>query len=152
MKTKLEAAVEDFFVNAAKNGLKLRIGQVEMAKETAAAIATRQSLAVEAVVGIGKSFAYLVPALMQYQKEHRQIVIATSTIALQEQLCRDARTVIEMLDIDVEVLLAKGMQHFVCMRKLRAQRRKHPEHSILTQTARFCADEKQLEADKRRAG
>lgn len=143
MNTVLEAAVADFFEHSAMNGLELRTGQVIMAQETAAAIAAKHSLAVEAEVGTGKSYAYLVPASIQYQREHRQIVIATSTIALQEQLYRDTITVMRMLGMNAEVLLAKGMKHFVCMRKLRAQRRKHPEHLILTQTARFCADGKQ---------
>ncbi len=84
MENSLESAVKQFFAAAAESGLEIRAGQIEMADEICKVMTLKRPLAVEAEVGIGKSFAYLVPALMQYKKEHRQIVIATSTIALQE--------------------------------------------------------------------
>ena len=71
---------QTFFEKAATAGLELRTGQVEMAMEICEAIMKTTPLAVEAEVGIGKSYAYLIPAVMKYRKDHRQIVIATSTI------------------------------------------------------------------------
>lgn len=140
MKKELELAVSDFFETAAQTGLELRSGQVEMAKETAEAIAHKMPLVVEAEVGIGKSYAYLVPALIQYIKDRRQIVIATSTIALQEQLCLDAHTVLRMLGIDVDVILAKGMKQYACCKKVQNLRRRHPRDLFLTKAFRFCRD------------
>ena len=133
MKTELEAKVTQFFTNTAQSSLELRQGQIEMAQEAAQAIALHRSLAVEAEVGIGKTFAYLVPALMQYRNEHRQIVIATSTIALQEQLYKDAKAALRMLNIEVPILLAKGMKHYACMKRIHLARRQHPKDLSIRQ-------------------
>ena len=99
---------EDFFRNTAKSGLEIRHGQVEMADEVCTAFEKQFPLAVEAEVGIGKSFAYLVPAILKIAQDHKQIVIATSTIALQEQLNRDAHNVLKMLGVNIDIVVAKG--------------------------------------------
>lgn len=59
---------QTFFEKAATAGLELRTGQVEMAMEICEAIMKTTPLAVEAEVGIGKSYAYLIPAVMKYRK------------------------------------------------------------------------------------
>ena len=63
--------------------------QLDMAAAVADAIAARRHLMVEAGTGVGKSFAYLIPAIQAAaaDKEHR-VVISTHTISLQEQLVR----------------------------------------------------------------
>ncbi len=93
----LEAETKDFFEKAAGEGLEMRQGQVEMAQEICEAIKDHKPLAVEAEVGIGKSYAYLVPAVMEYLRTNKQIIIATSTIALQEQLMKDSKSVMKMI-------------------------------------------------------
>lgn len=110
---------EDFFRNTAKNGLEIRQGQVEMADEVCTAFEKCLPLAVEAEVGIGKSFAYLVPAVLKFAQDHKQIVIATSTIALQEQLNRDAHNVLKMLGANIDIVVAKGMKNYICKRRLK---------------------------------
>lgn len=110
---------EDFFRNTAKSGLEIRQGQVEMADEVCTAFEKRLPLAVEAEVGIGKSFAYLVPAVLKFAQDHKQIVIATSTIALQEQLNRDAHNVLKMLGVNIDIVVAKGMKNYICKRRLK---------------------------------
>src|SRR5262245_59043856 len=63
--------------------------QLEMAEAVAAAIAGEHHLMVEAGTGVGKSFAYLVPAILAATAEQRcRIVVSTHTISLQEQLVR----------------------------------------------------------------
>lgn len=109
---------EDFFRNTAKNGLEIRQGQVEMADEVCTAFEKCLPLAVEAEVGIGKSFAYLVPAILKIAQDHKQIVIATSTIALQEQLNKDAYNVFKMLGVNIDIVVAKGMKNYICKRRL----------------------------------
>lgn len=109
----------DFFRNTAKNGLEIRHGQVEMADEVCTAFEKQLPLAVEAEVGIGKSLAYLVPAILKIAQDHRQIVIATSTIALQEQLNRDAHNVLKMLGVNIDIVVAKGMKKYICKRRLK---------------------------------
>lgn len=110
---------KDFFRNTAKSGLEIRHGQVEMADEVCTAFEKRLPLAVEAEVGIGKSFAYLVPAVLKFAQDQKQIVIATSTIALQEQLNRDAHNMLKMLGVNVDIVVAKGMKNYICKRRLK---------------------------------
>ncbi len=109
----LNTAVERFFTEAEKNGLERREGQIEMSKEVTQAIIDNNSLVVEAEVGIGKSFAYLVPIILQFFRERRQVVIATSTIALQEQLEHDVNTVLDMIGVKTKVEVAKGMKNYI---------------------------------------
>ena len=121
----LNKAVTQFFDKAVqKYGYQVRSGQNEMASEVSRAVAEKLSLAVEAEVGTGKSYAYLVPVLIQYFRERKQVIIATSTIALQEQLYRDAETVLELLGVDTEIILAKGMKNYLCMKKMNRFRRR----------------------------
>mgnify|MGYP002072714934 FL=1 len=67
-------------------GYEPRPEQVRMGEAVAAAFESRQRLLVEAGTGVGKSFAYLVPAILRCIQRGEKVVIATSTIALQEQL------------------------------------------------------------------
>src|SRR4051812_27890417 len=60
--------------------------QVEMAEAVARAIENKNHLMVEAGTGVGKSFAYLVPAILAAAESGRKVVISTHTISLQEQL------------------------------------------------------------------
>lgn len=121
----IDTAVDLFFQEAEKQGFERREGQIEMAKDVCKAVSEKKPLVVEAEVGIGKSFAYLVPIIIQYFRERRQIVIATSTIALQEQLYRDAQTILGMLGVKANVILAKGMTNYACMQKVSKYRRNH---------------------------
>lgn len=107
-----------FFEKAAYEGLELRQGQVDMALEICEAIKDHKPLTVEAEVGIGKSFAYLVPAVMEYSRTHKQIIIATSTIALQEQLMKDVNSVMKRTGINIDITVAKGMRNYLCPKRV----------------------------------
>lgn len=110
--------VYDFFDDTAiRNGFELREGQLDMACEIVDAIKEGQHLLVEAGVGIGKSFAYIVPALECIREYGGPVIIATSTIALQEQLKDDIDKVMKMLKFKVDVLIAKGQSHFLCRKR-----------------------------------
>ncbi|MCW5766711.1 MAG: DEAD/DEAH box helicase [Phycisphaeraceae bacterium] len=69
-------------------GFESRPEQVEMARAVSRAMATGGRLLVEAGTGVGKSFAYLVPAMLRVMTTGQRVVVATNTIALQEQLVR----------------------------------------------------------------
>lgn len=125
IKYPLDETVKRFFNEVATKGFEMREGQMEMANEICTAITEKRPLAVEAEVGIGKSFAYLVPALIQYFRERRQVVIATSTIALQEQLYNDAQTVLKMLGVHANIILAKGMKNYACMKRVHSLYSRH---------------------------
>lgn len=67
-------------------GYESRPEQVQMAEAVGKALESRERLLVEAGTGVGKSFAYLVPAIMRAMLLGERVVVATATIALQEQL------------------------------------------------------------------
>ena len=93
-----------------------------MADAVETAFAEGHHLVVEAGTGVGKSFAYLIPALLQAaygERKRGPIVIATRTIALQEQLVeRDIPLLLKALDLDLKVALAKGRGNYVCLRRM----------------------------------
>ena len=85
--------------------------QVEMAQTIAEAIATNRQLIAEAGTGTGKTFAYLVPALLAGGK----VVISTGTKNLQDQLFqRDLPTVRDALKVPVTTALLKGRSNYLC--------------------------------------
>ncbi|RSZ59062.1 ATP-dependent DNA helicase [Massilia atriviolacea] len=88
-----------------------RRSQTEMAKSIAQAIADQSTLIAEAGTGTGKTFAYLVPALLWGGKT----IISTGTKNLQDQLfLRDIPTVRAALKAPVSVALLKGRSNYVC--------------------------------------
>ena len=90
---------------------KPRQSQTEMAKAVAQAISEQQVLMAEAGTGTGKTFAYLVPALLWGGKT----IISTGTKNLQDQLfLRDIPTVRAALRAPVSVALLKGRSNYVC--------------------------------------
>jgi len=121
--------VQLFFDKAAENGLERREGQIEMSSEICEAVVSKKPIAVEAEVGIGKSVAYLVPIILQYFRERRQIIIATSTIALQEQLEKDVHTVLKMLGVKADVIFATGMRNYLCRSRLAGCMKKQRDRS-----------------------
>ncbi|MHC4847499.1 MAG: ATP-dependent DNA helicase [Planctomycetota bacterium] len=100
-------------------GFRPRREQQEMATAVESAIADRRHLLVEAGTGVGKSFAYLVPALQHLAEGGERVVIATRTIALQEQLIeRDIPFLLDALDMPrLQVALAKGRGNYICRRR-----------------------------------
>ena len=92
-------------------GYAVRAQQQEMAQAIAEAIATNSILVAEAGTGTGKTFAYLVPALLGGGK----VIISTGTKTLQDQLFnRDIPTVRAALKAPVTVALLKGRANYVC--------------------------------------
>lgn len=111
--------VYDFFVNYMKKlGFEDRIGQQDMALDISEAIRDDQHILVEAGVGIGKSYAYLVPLIFYNKLFNKPIAISTSTISLQEQLMGDIHDVAKMIGYDPEVVLSKGMTHYACKKRI----------------------------------
>lgn len=102
-------------------GFRPRREQQEMAAAVEEAMAGGRHLLVEAGTGVGKSFAYLVPALLRVARgDAGPVVVATRTIALQEQLLhKDIPLLQEALGLqDIPVVLAKGRGNYVCRRRL----------------------------------
>ena len=96
-----------------------RESQIEMAKLCVRAFNQNNVALIEAGTGTGKSFAYLLPALIFASQKQKCIVISTHTVLLQEQLSQfDIPKLLEVLDLDVSVAVAKGMRHYLCIKKL----------------------------------
>ena len=92
-----------------------RPGQVQMSQLIERGFLEGTHTLVEAGTGVGKSLAYLIPAL----RSGKKVVISTATIALQEQLVRkDIPLVLGALDIPARVELLKGRNHYLCRQKL----------------------------------
>jgi ATP-dependent DNA helicase DinG len=92
-------------------GYRQRAQQLEMAERIAAAMAANRVLVAEAGTGTGKTFAYLVPALLSGGK----IIVSTGTKNLQDQLfSRDIPTVRRMLNSPVKAALLKGRANYLC--------------------------------------
>jgi len=110
--------IDKYFCNPEKYGLEAREGQYDMALSVYQAIESKDHLVIEAGVGIGKSYAYLIPLLFYHELMQNSFIISTSTIALQEQLEKDIKNLSEQLDIPIEVVIAKGMSNFLCLSRL----------------------------------
>jgi len=96
-------------------GYHIRPSQVEMSQMVDAAITNQEPLVVEAGTGIGKTFAYLAPALAAGGK----VIISTATKNLQDQLFnKDIPKIREALKIPIKVNLLKGRANYVCQLRL----------------------------------
>ncbi len=95
----------------AVEGFRVRPQQLEMAQRIALAIADNAVLVAEAGTGTGKTFAYLVPALLSGGK----VIISTGTKTLQDQLFnRDLPAVRAALKVGASIALLKGRANYVC--------------------------------------
>lgn len=108
--------------------------QLEMAAAVAQAIAAKEHLIVEAGTGTGKSFAYLVPAILaatesqqeqpeiaedDERRQRTRVVISTHTISLQEQLIsRDIPFLNSVIPLEFSAVLVKGRGNYLSLRRL----------------------------------
>jgi len=96
-------------------GFRQRAQQLEFAQAVLEAIEARGVLIAEAGTGTGKTFAYLVPALLAGGR----VIVSTGTKTLQDQLFhRDLPRVREALGVPVDVALLKGRANYVCLHHL----------------------------------
>ncbi|NDU88379.1 MAG: ATP-dependent DNA helicase, partial [Ferrovum sp.] len=90
---------------------RLRPAQIEMAQAVLQALEERSALVVEAGTGTGKTFAYLIPALLSGAR----VILSTASKTLQDQLFqRDIPALREVLKIPVSVALLKGRANYLC--------------------------------------
>ncbi|WP_244325786.1 ATP-dependent DNA helicase [Shewanella aestuarii] len=95
-----------------------RQSQTDMAIEVSQVIASRENLILEAGTGVGKTYAYLIPALLS----GKQIVVSTGSKNLQEQLfLKDLPALLSMLDIHPRIALLKGRSNYLCQLRLDKQ-------------------------------
>ena len=100
--------------------------QLEMSAAVSAALADGHHLVVEAGTGVGKSFSYLVPAILAVtdteapeDEKIRRIVISTHTITLQEQLLnKDLPLLNSVIPREFSAVLVKGRGNYISLRRL----------------------------------
>jgi ATP-dependent DNA helicase DinG len=137
----LEQQVEEAFgpdgvLSRAADQFVPRSGQTEMALAVARAIEGAYPLVVEASTGVGKTFSYLVPALLSGER----VLLSTATKALQDQLYgRDLPRLVEALGVPVSTALLKGRGSYLCLHRMEQARAEamQPERSTLHALARI---------------
>jgi ATP-dependent DNA helicase DinG len=93
--------------------------QQQMAVAVAAALEGRHHLAVEAGTGVGKSLAYLIPAILFAAKQRKKAVVSTHTINLQEQLIgKDLPMLQQVLPESFDFAMLKGRANYLCTKRL----------------------------------
>ena len=131
-------------LSKAKN-FEFRPQQQEMAVAVATALEEERHLVVEAGTGVGKSLAYLAPAILFALEQHKKAIVSTHTINLQEQLLyKDIPILKKILPEEFDAALMKGRQNYLCPRRLeRALQQANelftgPERNELTRLAEWA--------------
>lgn len=99
--------------------------QLAMAEAVEGALTDGKHLMVEAGTGVGKSFAYLLPAIDYAVKQKKRVIISTHTISLQEQLIeKDIPLIQAVYPDEFSAVLVKGRGNYLCQRRLQQARQK----------------------------
>jgi ATP-dependent DNA helicase DinG len=112
-------------------GYEPREEQLQMARSVEDAIRSRRHLVAEAGTGVGKSFAYLIPAILaahstrpageapKNSQERHRIIVSTNTISLQEQLItHDIPFLQAVMPVEFSAVLVKGRGNYISLRRL----------------------------------
>lgn len=104
-------------------GYEVRPQQTQMMESVAGAFNRNGIAVIEAPTGVGKTLAYLVPAVLWAVRNKERVVISTRTINLQEQLIeKDIPLVRRILDVPFRACLVKGRSNYLCLRKMERNR------------------------------
>lgn len=122
--TALDGPVRDAFapggvLSRAAEQFRPRGGQTDMALAVARTIGSGGALVVEAGTGVGKTFSYLVPALLSGER----VLLSTATKTLQDQLFgRDLPRLVQALGLPVRTALLKGRASYLCLHRMELAR------------------------------
>jgi len=101
--------------------------QLEMSRTVTGALSSARHMMVEAGTGVGKSFAYLVPAALFAYQNNTRVVVSTNTINLQDQLIKkDFPDLRAALNMDLRAAVLKGRANYLCPRRLQYMRQRFP--------------------------
>lgn len=120
LEAEMRVAFSDEGLLASSPDFEFRPEQQQMAAAVGRALEKRESLVVEAGTGVGKSLAYLLPAVQYALEAGRKAVISTHTINLQEQLLgKDLPLVRKLIGVPFEAVLLKGRGNYLCPARLK---------------------------------
>jgi DNA polymerase-3 subunit epsilon/ATP-dependent DNA helicase DinG len=103
--------------------------QVDMLRAVTTSLNKGNHLLVEAGTGIGKSFAYLIPAALFALQNDTRVIISTNTINLQDQLIKkDIPDLCAALGLDLRAAVLKGRSNYLCPRRLDLLRLRGPSN------------------------
>ena len=119
----LVAQVENIFsptgILSKASNFEFRPQQQQMAVAVAKALVFKEHLVVEAGTGVGKSLAYLIPAILYAIAHNKKAVVSTHTINLQEQLTqKDLPMLEQILPVKFNYTMLKGRANYLCNRRL----------------------------------
>ena len=130
-------------------GYEDRLAQRELARDIAHAFERGGVLMAEAPTGIGKSLAYLLPAILAAQDSDRRVVVATCTKSLQDQLLdRDLPALLEALGSSVPCARLKGKQNYLCPRALESAVGEGDDEDVLDDLRRWAAVDESGDLDR----
>ncbi|MCD4656460.1 MAG: hypothetical protein K8S87_02835 [Planctomycetes bacterium] len=124
----IEIIGEDGVIGKTLNNFEYRSQQFDMAQTVANALSSKKHAIIEAGTGVGKSFGYLVPAILYSvfaeDNVNGRIVISTYTKNLQEQLAKKDIPFLkdEVFDFDFTAIAVKGRGNYLCRRRLKRAR------------------------------
>ncbi len=99
-----------------------RTEQIEMAHLSAQSFSNNEITLIQAGTGVGKSFAYLIPAILWAEHNDETVIISTATTNLQDQLSqKDIPLLHKVFDFDFEAVVVKGAQQYICLDRLQEQ-------------------------------
>lgn len=104
--------------NMKNKGWETRYGQEALMYDVFDAYDSRENLIVEAQVGIGKSFGYLIPGILISKSTKKPLIVTSSSIQLTEQLVNDIKQVEEILHISVDCIVGKGVTNYPCFKEI----------------------------------
>jgi ATP-dependent DNA helicase DinG len=111
---------EDGILSQKFETYEFRKSQLDMALGVYDSLENKSHIFIEAPTGIGKSFAYLVPAIYYAKENKKKAIISTHTINLQEQLIeKDIPFLKEHLSVDFKAALIKGKNNYICPKRLK---------------------------------
>ena len=107
-----------------------RVEQIEMMRNVAKALSHPRHLLAEAGTGIGKSLAYLAPAIKWACTNDERVVVSTNTINLQDQLInKDVPILEKVLDVEFRAAVQKGRGNYICPRRFDILRKRGPNNA-----------------------
>jgi ATP-dependent DNA helicase DinG len=124
--------------------------QRQLAADIARVIEQGGVLLAEAPTGVGKSLAYLLPAVLHARGGERRVVVATCTRSLLDQLFeRDLPALLEAVDLRLPCARLKGKQNYLCPRALQqADGRGPEENETLDELRRWAAADEEGDLDR----